>query len=340
MMATAREQAQTNLGSIRDYVNYGGYQAERDNAQNNYDTSIKSLEDKYNSLVDTINTNRNQLYRDLTSGRTTVANDYYSQKNLNNGSNLSSYLRNTGVGSLNNVLNRMNLGNENSKLANTYYRGQDELNTQLDSATKDYDINRQNARNNLDSLMASINAREKEAENDYNNKLASLAEQIQQRWDNDANAKAALAEQKRYNNASLDNQLKSLYQTLNARLSEIAGANPTYKTYLDSIRYYLQNYATNAKDRTIDNARNYLASIGIYAPDDFDRTFTMPNIDDIIAGKYPNVGTNTSSGNSTSGSNKPSSKPDKPLVDNSKPTTNNLPSGIDMSWADRYNRLR
>ena len=43
-MAPAREQAQTNLGSIRDYVNYGGYQAERDNAQNNYDTSIKSLE--------------------------------------------------------------------------------------------------------------------------------------------------------------------------------------------------------------------------------------------------------------------------------------------------------
>ena len=66
----------------------------------------------------------------------------------------------------------------------------------------------------------------------------------------------------------------------------------------------------------------------------------MPNIDDIIKGKYPNVETNTSSGTNTSGSNKPSSKPDKPLVDNSKPTTNNLPSGIDMSWADRYNRLR
>ena len=50
MMATAREQAQTNLGSIRDYVNYGGYQAERDNAQNNYDTSIKSLEDSDRQL--------------------------------------------------------------------------------------------------------------------------------------------------------------------------------------------------------------------------------------------------------------------------------------------------
>ena len=130
-MATAKEQAQKDLGDIRDYVNYSGYQKDIENARATYDTEIQSIQDKYNRLVDTINANRRQLGNDFTSGRSTVANEYYANRNLNTGAQLSSYLRGTGVNAANKTLNRMNLGNEFSKLANTYYHGQDELDTNL-----------------------------------------------------------------------------------------------------------------------------------------------------------------------------------------------------------------
>lgn len=260
-MANAKTQAQYNLGDIKDYVNYKGYDAQRQNAQDMYNSSIKSLEDKYNQLVGNINENRNQLSRDFASGRSTVANEYYDNRNLKKGSDLSSYLKSTGVGSLNNVLSRINLGNENSRLANTYYSGEDELNTQLGYINKDYDINRQNAKNTLNATMADIQAREKEAENDYNNKVASLAEQIQSRWDANANAQAALAEQKRYNNESLKNQMENYEQSFKVKLSEIAGSEPTEESFKNAVKYYM-----DVKGGTEKDAYDFLNSINIYEP--------------------------------------------------------------------------
>lgn len=324
-MASARESAQASLGDIRDYVNYEGYQKIRDLAQNNYNNSIKSLQDKYNALSDTINKNRQQLYKDLTSGRATVANDYYAKNNLTNGTKLSSYLGNTGVGGLNKISNRMNLGNENSKLANTYYKGTDELDTQLKAATNERNLNMETARNTLDNILSDTNMREKEAENDYNQKLAALAEQIQQRMDSNANAQAALAEQRRYNNETLKNQLKTMTQQFNARLNDLAGDTPTYESYLNAIRYWLNVGATDPNNRNVEAARKYLNNIGIYAPTDFDAKYTIPSLEDILAGKYVNTS--------------PVSKAPTRTQKKTKKPTAGSPSGINMSWADRFGNL-
>lgn len=260
-MATAKEQAQKDLGDIRDYVNYSGYQKDIENARATYDTEIQSIQDKYNRLVDTINANRRQLGNDFTSGRSTVANEYYANRNLNTGAQLSSYLRGTGVNAANKTLNRMNLGNEFSKLANTYYHGQDELDTNLGYYQKDYDINKRNAENTLNASLANIGQKQKESENDYAKQVAQLAEQIQSRWDNNANAKAQLELQR----SALAQQVKEfenqLSQQFNSSLSTIAGTNPTSDTYKAAMQYY-----RDQRGGTEADAYNYLRSLGIYMP--------------------------------------------------------------------------
>lgn len=251
-MANAKTQAQSNLGSIRDYVNYSGYETDRQNAQDVYNTAAMSLQNKYNQLVDTINANRQQLSRDFTSGRATVANDYYANRNLKTGADLSSYLRGTGVGTLDKTLNRMNLGNALSKVANTYYSGQDDINTQLRVAAQDYDINRQTAQNTLNASLANIGAKQKESENDYAKQVATLAEQIQARWDSNANAQASLR-------AQIEAAEKARNDTFLTNLAQFADG--TEEGYKRAIAYYkLMRKGTDG------DAYNFLKNYGIYMP--------------------------------------------------------------------------
>jgi len=251
-MANAKTQAQSNLGSIRDYVNYSGYNADRQNAQDVYNTAISSLQNKYNQLVADLNANRQQLSKDFTSGRATVANDYYANRSLRTGADLSSYLKSTGVGALDRTLNRMNLGNEFSRLANTYYSGQDDIRTTLNKAGQDYEIGRQNAQNTLNANIADIGAKQKESENDYARQVATLAEQIQARWDSNANAQASLQ-------AKIDAAEKARNDTFLAKLAEFA--NGTEEGYNQAVAYYKL-----IRGGTDGNARNFLKNYGIYAP--------------------------------------------------------------------------
>jgi len=252
-MANAKTQAENYLGSIRDYVNYAGYDADRANAQEQYDIASQSLQNKYNRLVDTINTNRQQLAKDFTSGRATVANEYYANRNLKTGADLSSYLRGTGVGALNKNLNRMNLGNSLSNLANTYYSGRDDLNNELRYAGQDYDINTRTARNTLNTQIADANARQKEGENDYANKVATLAEQIQARWDNNANAKASLQ-------AQIDAAEKSQELEFLKELDRLVdGTQEGYDRAITLYRTY--------KGGTDGDARKFLNQYNMYAPE-------------------------------------------------------------------------
>lgn len=249
-MANAKEQAKNYLGDIRDYVNYAGYQTDINNAKANYENTINSLRNTYNNLVNTINNNRTQLARDFTSGRSTVANEYYANRNLKTGADVSNYLKGTGVGSLNRLLNRMTLGNENSNLANIYYGGVDELNTQLDYNKKVYDTDLKSAENTLNTMVADANARQKASENAYAQQVATLAEQIQQRLDNNANAKASLI-------AQIEQYEKQNKLTLDTAL-QAASEN----SYESAIARYKHVYP-NATD---DEAKAYLASLGIYDP--------------------------------------------------------------------------
>ena len=122
-MATAKEQAQINLGDIRDYVNYGGYQDNINNARANYDATMQSLQNTYNRLINSANAERQQVGRDFTSGRSTVANRYYTQNNLNTGAQLSSYLRGTGVDAANKVPETVDFVDEESDDENVIKKG-------------------------------------------------------------------------------------------------------------------------------------------------------------------------------------------------------------------------
>jgi len=252
-MANAKTQAQSNLGSIRDYVNYSGYDINRQNAQDVYNTAVNSLQNKYNQLVAETDANRQKLAKDFTSGRATVANDYYTNTNLRTGADLSSYLRNTGVGVLDRTLNRMNLGNELSRVANIYYNGQDDIRTKLNQAEQEYNINKQTAQNTLNASLADIGAKQKESENDYAKQVATLAEQIQARWDNNANAQASLQAQIQAAKEASDRFFLS-------RLDELAKDkdNDGYKA---AIEYY-----KTVRGGTDEDAKNFLKRYGIYAP--------------------------------------------------------------------------
>lgn len=266
LMATAKEQAQKNLGTREDYVNYAGYQKDIENARAAYDTQMQTLQDNYNRLVDTINTNRQKLGNDFTSGRATVANDYYANKNLNTGAQLSSYLRGTGVDAANKTLNRMNLGNELSRLANTYYHGQDELDTNLGYYQRDYELGKQTAGNTLNATLANIGQKQKESENDYAKQLAQLAEQIQSRWDSNANARAQLDLQK----SSLAQQVKQyddnrLREVL-AYASQIAGNDINDTNYATNYKKAFDYYRFMYPDVSDEDITKALNNAGIYSP--------------------------------------------------------------------------
>ena len=260
-MATAKEQAQTNLGPIKDYVNYSGYETERTLANDMYNNTLQTMKNEYDTLMNTLNQNRQQLNKDFSSGRAGVSDDYYNQQRLLSGTNRSRVLKGTGLANLGQAVNRMKVGNELSNLANTYYNGVDENDANIKAGQLAYDINKRVAENTYNATLADIDARRKGSENDYNSKVAQLAEQIQSRWDSNRNAQAQLELQR----SSLAQQVKqyedTLKQQLDARLQNLAGKEPTAESYKKAFEYYKDyNGGTDA------DVYNYLRSIGVNMP--------------------------------------------------------------------------
>lgn len=264
-MATAREQAQTNLGPIEKYVNYSGYEKERQLAQDTYNSTLQTMKNEYDTLMNTLNTDRQKLSKDFSSGRSTVS-DYYDQQRLLSGTNRSRVLKGTGLGDLGQVVNRMRVGNELSNTANTYYNGIDDVNAKIRAGELDYDIRKRTAQNDLDAALADIGARQKERENDYAKQLAALAEQIQARWDSNRNAQAALDFEKEKAAREEQTAEDDLRQKILDRVYELAGTDYTSKDYDSRYAAAFRYYKFMYPDATDEQVTDALYNRGVYAP--------------------------------------------------------------------------
>jgi len=187
---SAKEYAKKQLGDLDlSYLN-----AERDNAQNTYNTSKNSLETNFNNLINQINSNREDTRKNFNIGRATISENAYNANRANQLDLASRVTGTSGLKGLGEVGNRIETGQQYSNLANSYYKDMADLDTNERQGRSQYDLDLQNIKNTLDSSLADIGSRESEAKNNYNLTLGQLAEGIQGRWDSNENAEKQLAQ--------------------------------------------------------------------------------------------------------------------------------------------------
>lgn len=187
---SAKEYAKKQLGDLDlSYLN-----AERDNAQNTYNTSKNSLETNFNNLINQINSNREDTRKNFNIGRATISENAYNANRANQLDLASRVTGTSGLKGLGEVGNRIETGQQYSNLANNYYKDMADLDTNERQGRSQYDLDLQNIKNTLDSSLADIGSRESEAKNNYNLTLGQLAEGIQGRWDSNENAEKQLAQ--------------------------------------------------------------------------------------------------------------------------------------------------
>ena len=213
-MASAKSEAQRQLGSVNDYINLKGLNQERSLANDVYKTNTTSFQNAYNDLLNTINSNRGRAKTDFGSGRSAVSENAYLQ-NRQDISDLASRGLSGGIAQLSKVGNRMETGRQFSNLANTYYNTMNELAATEKTGTNEYNTQMETAKNTLNAALADINAREKAGRNAYKAAVAQLAEQIQARRDAAAAAARALALQRQQNSNSAMQKLKDTLSTMN-----------------------------------------------------------------------------------------------------------------------------
>lgn len=189
---SAKEYAKKQLGDLDlSYLN-----AERDNAQNTYNTSKNSLETNFNNLINQINSNREDTRKNFNIGRATISENAYNANRANQLDLASRVTGTSGLKGLGEVGNRIETGQQYSNLANNYYKDMADLDTNERQGRSQYELDLQNIKNTLDSSLADIGSRESEAKNNYNLTLGQLAEGIQGRWDSNENAEKQLAQAK------------------------------------------------------------------------------------------------------------------------------------------------
>ena len=187
---SAKEYAKKQLGDLDlSYLN-----AERDNAQNIYNTSKNSLETNFNNLINQINSNREDTRKNFNIGRATISENAYNANRANQLDLASRVTGTSGLKGLGEVGNRIETGQQYSNLANSYYKDMADLDTNERQGRSQYDLDLQNIKNTLDSSLAVIGNRESEAKINYILSLGQLAEGIQGRWDSNENAEKQLAQ--------------------------------------------------------------------------------------------------------------------------------------------------
>ena len=258
-MASAKTEAQRQLGSVEDYINLKGLNNERTLANNVYNTNTTSFQNAYNDLLNQIAGRRKIAKTDFGSGRAAVSENAYLQ-NRNDLNELASRGLNGGLTQLSKVGNRMETGRQFSNLANTYYNTMNELNANEQTGTNQYNTQMESAKNELNATLANINAREKAARNAYKAAVAQLAEQIQARRDAAAAAARALNEQKKANANNAYRALRSdLLSALGNDFSE-KNVNKVADKYRTAIGKY------TGKGSSKQDALNFMLSEGLYDP--------------------------------------------------------------------------
>lgn len=174
----SRAEAIRKLGSEDNYINAKGYQTERQNAQDRYNSDYNNLQTKYNELVNQAEENKRIAKSDFNTNRLAVDSDAYMSTRGKTGADLSSRGLSEGFGTAGKMSTMLARNNASADLANTYYNSMADIQKQMDIDTQDYNYNINNLKLDLDNTLANINAREAAARNAYRAQVAQLAEQI------------------------------------------------------------------------------------------------------------------------------------------------------------------
>ena len=115
-MANAKDAAKEQLGCLDlSYLD-----KERKVAQDIYNTSKNSLKTNFENLLNAINTNRADTRKNFNVGRSTIAENAFTQNRLNNLDVSSRVAGKSGLKDLGEVGNRIETGRQYSNLANTF----------------------------------------------------------------------------------------------------------------------------------------------------------------------------------------------------------------------------
>lgn len=242
-MASAKKEAQRQLGREDDYINLKGLNQERSLANDVYNTNTTSFQNAYNDLLNTINSNRNRARTDFNSGRSAVSENAYLQ-NRSDISDLASRGLSGGISQLNKLGNRMETGRQFSNLANTYYNTMNELDANQRTGENEYNTNMETARNTLNAALADINARERAGRNAYRAQVAQLAEQIQARRDAAAQAAAMLRASRSKDTSAKDTILNTLKDMSFGDASDYLVKSGIAKNTKDAVNWLSKNYPT------------------------------------------------------------------------------------------------
>lgn len=276
-MASAKKEAQKQLGSVNDYINLKGLNKERSLANDVYNTNTTSFQNAYNDLLNTINTNRGKAKTDFGSGRATVSENAYLQ-NRNDISDLASRGLNGGIAQLSKLGNRMETGRQFSNLANTYYNTMNELDANEKTGTNQYNTQMETAKNTLNAALADINSREKAGRNAYKAAVAQLAEQIQARRDAAAAAARSLALQRQQYNDQKKANKNAAYSALVSELRNALGKDTSVTNVGDIAGKYakaIEKYTGVKGKNTADSrskAMKFMYEAGLYDPNSWDST--------------------------------------------------------------------
>ena len=255
---TSKKEAIKQLGKEDDYINLAGFNTERTNAQNTYDTNYNALQNEYNRLLETAEQNKLSARKSFNDNRYSVAVNDYMNNRGKTGADLSDRGLSSGfadLGKLGNVLKR---DQATSNLANTYYNTMADIKSNLDYGTQTHNYNVESLKNQLAEQLANINAREAAQRNAYRAQVAQLAEQIQSRWDNER---------------LINKQIEQINDDINWKIAE------QYKAQLKGVKdadlgtkvLELANKYKTQQNVDLTTALNWLKKYGVYSDADLMR---------------------------------------------------------------------
>lgn len=255
-MASAKNEAIKKLGKEDDYINLKGFNTERTNAQNVYNTNYNALQNEYNRLIKQAEQNKLDARSDFDANRSVVNSNSYMNNRGITGAQLSNRSNSSGLDALGRLANTFRTNQANSDIANAYYNSMADIQRDIDVGTETHNYNVSSLKNNLAGVLADINAREADRRNAYKAAVANLAEQIENRWAIDAQTKAI-------NKANSDAAKRNAEAELALRYAnQLNGSND-----INDVVKLAQTYAKE-RGGTVSDALKWLQEKGVFRMSD------------------------------------------------------------------------
>lgn len=251
-MASAKNEAIKKLGKEDDYINLKGFNTERTNAQNVYNTNYNALQNEYNRLLKQAEQNKIDARSDFDTNRSVVNSNIYMNNRGITGAQLSNRSNSSGLDALGRLANTFRTNQANSDIANAYYNSMADIQRGIDVGTETHNYNVSSLKNSLAGVLADIDAREADRRNAYKAAVANLAEQIENRWAVDAQTKAI-------NKANSDAAKRNAEAELALRYAnQLNGSND-----INDVVKLAQTYAKE-RGGTVSDALKWLQDKGVF----------------------------------------------------------------------------